>query len=397
MEVCQSFDKKHEPETSYYTDFDVKHEDHTQTKPAVYTPEFRPIMGSKFNSDISDQSTFHCQPQNTNCEEKCTFKRTKFFENTDVHRKDNFDIRVQTPQGNRSYWNNHAKKLSYEGTHCTSDSSRQFTRMIQRQKKEIHKKIPTPRSNVHTAYTPMVQSPTWNPLLDPNSFTIQLLRLAVLLYAPALMPALNSLIARQSIQTTIPIPCSEGSNDLLTQIFTILSNQQCVPNLSYVANPRINENSRQFRESNSHNLSSRSNSLPENPSKQLGDDACSVKTFENNQFKKNSVAVNTSLEICNCSNMKQSFSRCSKNTSHDQIEEKERLMYTWTNKKSKSSETVVIEKSVLQSEQNKEEVSKNEQEDPEFSQTLLMQDDITVWDDESWDDPKSKFTNIWKC
>lgn len=77
------------------------------------------------------------------------------------------------------------------------------------------------------------------------------------------MPALNSLIARQSIQTTIPIPCSEGSNDLLTQIFTILSNQQCVPNLPYVANPRINENSRQFRESTSHNLSSRSNSLPE--------------------------------------------------------------------------------------------------------------------------------------
>lgn len=95
--------------------------------------------------------------------------------------------------------------------------------------------------------------------------------------------------------------------------------------------------------------------------------------------------------------MKQSFSRCSKNTSHDQIEENERLMYTWTNKKSKSSETVVIEKSVLQSEQNKEEVSKNEQEDPEFSETLLKQDDITVWDDESWDDPKSKFTNIWKC
>lgn len=95
--------------------------------------------------------------------------------------------------------------------------------------------------------------------------------------------------------------------------------------------------------------------------------------------------------------MKQSSSRCSKNTSHDQIEENERLMYTWTNKKSKSSETVVLEKSVLQSEQNKEEVSKKEQEDPEFSETLLMQDDITVWDDESWDDSKSKFTNIWKC
>lgn len=95
--------------------------------------------------------------------------------------------------------------------------------------------------------------------------------------------------------------------------------------------------------------------------------------------------------------MKQSSSRCSKNTSRDQIEENERLMYTWTNKKSKSSETVVLEKSVLQSEQNKEEVSKKEQEDPEFSETLLMQDDITGWDDESWDDPKSKFTNIWKC
>ena len=122
-----------------------------------------------------------------------------------------------------------------------------------------------------------------------------------------------------------------------------------------------------------------------------------MKTFENSQFEKNSVAVNTSLEICNCNNMKQSSSRCNKNTSRDQIEENERLMYTWTNKKSKSSETVVLEKSVLQSEQNKEEVSKKEQEDPEFSETLLMQDDITGWDDESWDDPKSKFTNIWKC
>ena len=77
------------------------------------------------------------------------------------------------------------------------------------------------------------------------------------------MPALNSLIARQSIQTTIPIPCSEGSNDLLTQIFTILSSQQCVPNLQYTASPPIDENSGQFRDSNSHNLSSQSNSLSE--------------------------------------------------------------------------------------------------------------------------------------
>lgn len=72
------------------------------------------------------------------------------------------------------------------------------------------------------------------------------------------MPALNSLIARQSIQTTIPH--FEGSNDLLTQIFTILNNQQCVPNLSYAPNPRMDENSRQFRESSTHNSSAQSNS-----------------------------------------------------------------------------------------------------------------------------------------
>lgn len=79
MEICQSFDKKHEPETSNYTDFDVKHEDCTQTKPAVNTPEFRPIMGSKFNNDISDQSTSHCQQQNINSEEKCMLKKIEFF------------------------------------------------------------------------------------------------------------------------------------------------------------------------------------------------------------------------------------------------------------------------------------------------------------------------------
>lgn len=173
MEACQSFDKKHEPETSYYTNFDVKHEDHTQTKPTVYAPEFRPVMGS--NSDISDQSTSYCQQQNINTEEKCMFKRNKFFENTDAHRKDNFDV-PQIPQSNRNYWNNHTKKLSCERTCYTNDSSRQFTRTVQKQKKELHKKMPTPRSNVHTAYTPIMQSLTWNSMLDPNGFTIQLLR-----------------------------------------------------------------------------------------------------------------------------------------------------------------------------------------------------------------------------
>ena len=175
MEACQSFDKKHEPETSYHTNFDVKHEDHTQTKPTVYAPEFRPVMGSKFNSDISDQSTSHCQQQNIHAEEKCMFKRNKFFENTDAHRKDNFDVR-QIPQSNRNYWNNHAKKLSSERTCYTNDSSRQFTRTVQKQKKELYKKMPTPRSNVHTAYTPIMQPLTWNSMLDPNGFTIQLLR-----------------------------------------------------------------------------------------------------------------------------------------------------------------------------------------------------------------------------
>ncbi|KAK9306041.1 hypothetical protein QLX08_003109 [Tetragonisca angustula] len=379
MEACQSFDKKHEPETSYHTNFDVKHEDHTQTKPTVYAPEFRPVMGSKFNSDISDQSTSHCQQQNIHAEEKCMFKRNKFFENIDAHRKDNFDVR-QIPQSNRNYWNNHAKKLSSERTCYTNDSSRQFTRTVQKQKKELYKKMPTPRSNVHTAYTPIMQPLTWNSMLDPNGFTIQLLRLAVLLYAPALMPALNSLIARQSIQTTIPIPCSEGSNDLLTQIFTILSSQQCVPNLQYTASPPIDENSGQFRDSNSHNLSSQSNSLSENLSRQQQDDACSTKTFENNQFEKNSIAVNTSLKICNCNNMKQSFSQYSKNTLHDQVEENERLMYSWTNKTSKSSETVV-----LQCEQ-KEKNSGKESEDSELSQTLLVQKNTDVWDAQNWNE-----------
>lgn len=77
--------------------------------------------------------------------------------------------------GNRNYWNNYTKKLPYGRTRA-NDSSRQFTRIVQKQKKEMHKRIPTPRSNVHTAYTPMTQPSTWNSMLDPNGFTIQLLR-----------------------------------------------------------------------------------------------------------------------------------------------------------------------------------------------------------------------------
>lgn len=59
-------------------------------------------------------------------------------------------------------------------------------------------------------------------------------RLAVLLYAPALMPALNSLIAQQNQQT--PLSSSfERSNDLLTQIFRLLNEQQSIYNLPFIS------------------------------------------------------------------------------------------------------------------------------------------------------------------
>ena len=78
--------------------------------------------------------------------------------------------------------------------------------------------------------------------------------------------------------------------------------------------------------------------------------------------------------------MKQSFSQYSKNTLHDQVEENERLMYSWTNKTSKSSETVV-----LQCEQ-KEKNSGKESEDSELSQTLLVQKNTDVWDAQNWNE-----------
>lgn len=62
-----------------------------------------------------------------------------------------------------------------------------------------------------------------------------LYRLAILLYAPTLMPALNSLIAQQNQQ--IPMSASssfESSNDLM-QIFRLLNEQQFIPNLPFVS------------------------------------------------------------------------------------------------------------------------------------------------------------------
>lgn len=57
----------------------------------------------------------------------------------------------------------------------------------------------------------------------------------MLLYAPTLMPALNSLIAQQNQQT--PMSASsvfEGSNDLM-QIFRLLNEQQFIPNLPFAS------------------------------------------------------------------------------------------------------------------------------------------------------------------
>lgn len=62
-----------------------------------------------------------------------------------------------------------------------------------------------------------------------------LYRLAVLLYTPALMPALNSLIAQQNQQTPVSSSSFERSNDLLTQIFRLLNEQQSISNLPFVS------------------------------------------------------------------------------------------------------------------------------------------------------------------
>ncbi|KOC63278.1 hypothetical protein WH47_04727 [Habropoda laboriosa] len=353
-----------------------KVEDHMQTNSTVNTPEFRPITRPKLNNDISEQKSELEQPPshrphlNTDFEGKCIFTRTNFFENTNTPRKEYFPC-IRTSEGNNNHWNNRSKKcVPRERSNCTDDLPRYFTRTIQKPKKDVHKRIPTPRSNVHTAYTPMVQSPTWNPMLDPNGLTIQLLRLAVLLYAPALMPALNSLIARQTVQTSIPIPSSEGANDLLTQIFTILSNQQSVPNLSYVSNPRVDENS-QYRES-------RQQSHSENIARQHRNDNCDRTTSVNDQLEKNSIAVDTSLEICGCNKMKQSSSQYSEDILRDEkTEENEELLYTWTDKKSKSSE------------EKKGEDAEEKQDDAELFGNSSIRTESNVW-------KQLRVNDIWK-
>ncbi|XP_031825526.2 uncharacterized protein LOC116423913 [Nomia melanderi] len=233
MEACQRSDKKHEPETLRCIDFDVKHEDHKQTSFTVNAPILQSTMGWKPHQDNAgrkEQGSSSADP----VEDRAT-KRIKFFESAFTRCEQN--PRVQRAfEDNRGRPSNRLGKLQQEGTRFVDDQPRNLAKLIQRNPRGW-KKMPAPRSNVHTARSPIVQPAIANPLLDPNGMTIRLLRLAVLLYAPALMPALNLLIARQSSQTTIPIPYFEGSNDLLTQLLRTLSNQQSVPNLSY-ASPR---------------------------------------------------------------------------------------------------------------------------------------------------------------
>ncbi|KZC06386.1 hypothetical protein WN55_10296 [Dufourea novaeangliae] len=301
----QRFDKKHEPEASYCTDFDIKYEDHTRTNLTGNPSIIQPMMESRSSQDDSEQKSGNAP------------------------RVD------RTIQDNRSYPNNRPNRLNPERVRFVSDQSKNLTRLGQKCVR-AQKRIPTPRSNVHTASTPMVQPTVTNPMSDPNGFTIQLLRLAVLLYAPTLMPALNSLIAQQTVaQTSIPIPCFEGSNDLLTQVFRVLNNQQYVPNLSYASNCRFDENSGNTRIGASNSpRSSSSNPEPglENVTKQLDHDINAECPVENGQ-ERNSIGVNTTLESYSCNHRKLLNSDTDDDSSHEKTEGTDEESFEQSNNK----------------------------------------------------------------
>ncbi|XP_018402340.1 PREDICTED: uncharacterized protein LOC108779407 isoform X2 [Cyphomyrmex costatus] len=136
-------------------------------------------------------------------------------------------------RGNSSSRRNEREKSQYRrGLSAESSSTDRDNRANPR----IEKRTPTPRSTVHTTYNHIMHSSATDPTLDSSSLTIQLLRLAVLLYAPTLMPALNSLIAQQNQQTPVSMSSAfEGSNDLLIQIFRLLNEQQSISNLPFVS------------------------------------------------------------------------------------------------------------------------------------------------------------------
>ncbi|XP_078036170.1 uncharacterized protein LOC144469598 [Augochlora pura] len=225
MEACQRPGEKREPETSRFIDSDVKHEDYKQARFTINGSILSPAMEPRLRRDSSEgKSTSTSAESNGDLTEKRVFKRIKYFENNFARHEENRLL----------------GKTQQERARSMNDQAKSLAKMVQRNAR-AQKRVPTPRSNVHTACAPMMQPVVTNQVLDPNGMTIRLLRLAVLLYAPALLPALNSLIAQQSSHTTIPIPCFDGSNDLLTQLLRVLGSQQRVPNLSYTASPRSEE------------------------------------------------------------------------------------------------------------------------------------------------------------
>ncbi|XP_018357987.1 PREDICTED: uncharacterized protein LOC108757842 isoform X2 [Trachymyrmex cornetzi] len=136
-------------------------------------------------------------------------------------------------RGNSSSRRNEREKSQYR-RRLSAESSN--TDRDNRANPRIERRTPTPRSTVHTTYNPIIHSSATDPTLDSSGLTIQLLRLAVLLYAPTLMPALNSLIAQQNQQTPVSTSSAfKGSNDLLIQIFRLLNEQQSIPNLPFVS------------------------------------------------------------------------------------------------------------------------------------------------------------------
>ncbi|XP_018314035.1 uncharacterized protein [Mycetomoellerius zeteki] len=137
-------------------------------------------------------------------------------------------------RGNSSSRRNEEREKSQHRRELSAESSN--TDRNNRANPQIERRTPTPRSTVHTTYNPIIHSSATDPTLDSSGLTIQLLRLAVLLYAPTLMPALNSLIAQQNQQTPVSTSSTfEGSNDLLIQIFRLLNEQQSIPNLPLVS------------------------------------------------------------------------------------------------------------------------------------------------------------------
>ncbi|XP_076283201.1 uncharacterized protein LOC143210325 [Lasioglossum baleicum] len=289
MEACQRSDEKREPETSRCIDSNVKHEDYKQSGFNANGSILPSTMESKLHQDDSGRNPESIvRDSSDNLAEKRAIKRIKCFENTFARREEN-----------------RLRKLQQERTGLTNDQARHLMRMLQKNVR-TQKRVPTPRSNVHTACTPMVQPALSNPVLDPNGVTVRLLRLAVLLYAPTLLPALNSLIAQQNSQSAIPIPCFEGSNDLLTQLFRVLSSQQRVPNLSYTASPRPEETPRNSSVASSSSPSSNPEQRFQTLSKQSQDET----TASTSRQELNSVGVDASFYPRDHANSKVSAGQC---------------------------------------------------------------------------------------